>query len=66
MRCFMAVFTRIQGFPLVVPAIVKLGVEGPALLLSKASARGRTVLQGRKTAAASIKDTIRNHSLTHF
>lgn len=46
----MGVITGIQRFPLVVPPIVKLGVEGPALLLSEAPPSGRTFLQCRETA----------------
>lgn len=49
---FMGVLTRIQRFPLVTPSIVKLGVEGPALLLSEAPPSGRAFLQHRETAQA--------------
>ena len=45
---FMSDVTRIQRFPLVVPPVVKLGIEGPALLLPEAPPGGRTFLQGRE------------------
>lgn len=41
--------TRVQRFPLEVPSVVELGVEGPALLLSEAPPRSRTFLRNRKT-----------------
>lgn len=47
---FMGIITGIKRFPLVVPPIVKLGVEGPALLLSEAPPSGRTFLQRSETA----------------
>lgn len=47
---FKGIITRIKRFPLIVPPIVKLGVEGPALLLSEAPPSGRTFLQCRETA----------------
>lgn len=46
----MGAVTRIERFPLVTPSIVKLGVEGPALLLSEAPPSGRAFLQSRETA----------------
>lgn len=46
----MGVVTGIQRFPVVVPPIVKLRVEGPALLLSEAPPSGRTFLQRGETA----------------
>lgn len=46
----MGVITRIERLPLVTPSIVKLGVEGPALLLSEAPPSGRAFLQSRGTA----------------
>lgn len=42
--------TRIQRLPLVVPPVVKLRVEGPALLLPEAPPGGRTFLQGGDSA----------------
>lgn len=49
-RRVMSVITRIERFPLVVPPIVKLWVEGPALLLSEAPPSGRTFLEYGETA----------------
>lgn len=46
----MGVITRVERFPLVTPSIVKLGVEGPALLLSEAPPSGRAFLRPRETA----------------
>lgn len=59
----MGVITRIERFPLVTPSIVKLGVEGPALLLSEAPPSGRAFLQSGETAQT-IKRALFPHLLS--
>lgn len=58
----MGVNTRIERFPLVTPSIVKLRVEGPALLLSEAPPSGRAFLPSRETAQT-IKRSLFPHLL---
>lgn len=60
------VITRIERLPLVVPPIVNLRVEGPALLLPEATPSGRAFLEEAEMGREPLPYTHKDHKFTEL